>query len=179
VYRQARVLGGGLDIKIGEEDQITVLGDADKLKQLLLNLVDNAIQYTPKGGQITLGLVREGGWARLTVADTGIGIPPEDLPHVFERFYRVDKARSRSAGGAGLGLSIASWIAQAHGGYIGVSSEPGRGTTFTVWLPVVPHAERRDALPTNVGLQAEAHPRPEGDLRPPEGDLRQESQSRL
>ncbi|MER3514484.1 MAG: two-component sensor histidine kinase, partial [Chloroflexota bacterium] len=101
VYRHARILGSGLDIKIGEEDQVTVLGDADKLKQLLLNLVDNAIKYTPKGGQITLGLAREDGWARLTVADTGVGIPPEHLPHIFERFYRVDRARSRGGGGAG------------------------------------------------------------------------------
>jgi signal transduction histidine kinase len=171
VYRQARVLGNGLDIKIGEEDQVTVLGDADKLRQLLLNLVDNAIQYTPKGGQVTLGLAREDGWARLTVADTGIGIPPEDLPHIFERFYRVDKARSRSgasAGGAGLGLSIASWIAQAHGGHITVASEPGRGATFTVWLPVVSNRvlnglsndakEIGEAPPARVGAKAEAHP---------------------
>lgn len=138
VYRHARILGSGLDIKIGEEDQVTVLGDADKLKQLLLNLVDNAIKYTPKGGQITLGLAREDGWARLTVADTGVGIPPEHLPHIFERFYRVDRARSRGGGGAGLGLSIAQWIAQAHGGRITVESEVGRGTTFTVWLPIAP-----------------------------------------
>lgn len=155
VYRQARVLGNGLEIKMGEEDQVTVLGDTDKLKQLLLNLVDNAVKYTPKGGQITLGLVRDNGWARLTVADTGIGIPPEDLPHIFDRFYRVDKARSRAAGGAGLGLSIAQWIAQAHGGHITVSSEVGRGTTFSVWLPVASNGEGLARSPEPAVLSAE------------------------
>jgi heavy metal sensor kinase len=154
VFRQARVLGGGLDMKIGEEDQVTVLGDADKLKQLLLNLADNAIKYTPKGGQVTFGLAQESGWARLTVSDTGVGIAPEELPHIFERFYRVDKARSRAAGGAGLGLSIAHWIAQAHGGKITVTSEAGRGTTFNVWLPVV--AQNGDAPPATVSMQTES-----------------------
>jgi len=136
VYRQVRPLAAGIELVIGAEDQATILGDPDRIKQLLLNLVDNATKYTPQGGQVTLGLQRVEGWAQLSVADTGIGIPAQDLPHIFERFYRVDKARSRAAGGAGLGLSIAQWIVQAHGGKIDVQSEMGKGTTFTVWLPL-------------------------------------------
>ncbi len=136
VYRQVRPLAAGIELVIGAEDQATILGDPDRIKQLLLNLVDNAIKYTPQGGQVTLGLQRVEGRAQLSVADTGIGIPAQDLPHIFERFYRVDKARSRAAGGTGLGLSIVQWIVQAHGGKIDVQSEMGKGTTFTVWLPL-------------------------------------------
>jgi len=136
VFRQVRPLTEGIELSIGEEDQATVLGDPDRLKQLLLNLVDNAIKYTPHGGRVTLGLRRAEGWAVLSVADTGVGIPAKDLPHIFERFYRVDKARSRAAGGSGLGLSIVQWIVQAHGGRIEARSEPGQGTVFTAWLPL-------------------------------------------
>jgi two-component system OmpR family sensor kinase len=136
VYRQMRPMAGGIELTIGEEDQVSSMGDADRLKQLLLNLVDNAIKYTPKGGKVTLGLCRSEGWAVVTVADTGVGIPAEDLPYIFERFYRVDKARSRAAGGTGLGLSIVQWIVQAHGGKIDVQSKPDKGTRFTVYLPL-------------------------------------------
>ena len=135
VYRQARVIADGVQVSLGHEDQAIIPGDPDRLRQLLMNLVDNAIKYTPEGGRVTLSLYREDGWVRIQVADTGIGIPPEDLPHIFERFYRVDKARSREKGGTGLGLSIARWIAEAHGGRIEVESQVGKGTTFTVWLP--------------------------------------------
>ena len=140
VYRQARVIAQqanpGVTVRLGAEDQATVLGDPDRLRQLLLNLAENAVKYTPSGGTVTLGLERRDGWVRVDVADTGIGIPAEDVPHIFERFYRVDKARSREKGGTGLGLSIAQWIAQAHGGRLEVRSEAGDGTTFTLWLPV-------------------------------------------
>ena len=136
VYRQVRPLAEGIELVIGAEDQAAILGDPDRIKQLLLNLVDNAIKYTPKGGKVTLGLQRVENWAQLSVADTGIGIPAQDLPHIFERFYRVDKARSRAAGGAGLGLSIVQWIVQVHSGKIDVQSEMGKGTTFIVWLPL-------------------------------------------
>lgn len=140
VYQQARVLAGNkLTVSLGEEDQARGYGDRDKIKQVLLNLVSNAIKYTPTGGQVTLGLGRVNGWARFTVADSGVGIPPEDLPHVFDRFYRVDKSRTRGAGtpgGAGLGLSIAKWIAQAHGGRLEVSSQMGKGSCFSLWLPL-------------------------------------------
>jgi two-component system OmpR family sensor kinase len=136
VFRQMRPLAENIELSIGEEDQASVLGDADRLKQLLINLVDNAIKYTPNSGRVTLGLRRVESQAVLTVADTGIGIPEQDLPHIFERFYRVGKARSRAAGGSGLGLSIVQWIVQAHNGKISVTSQPGQGTTFTVWLPL-------------------------------------------
>ncbi|WP_049823060.1 sensor histidine kinase [Thermobaculum terrenum] len=110
-----------------------VRGDPDALRQLLLILLDNALKYTAAGGRITVGLEAGGDAAVLKVADTGIGIPPEHLPHIFERFYRVDPARS--GGGSGLGLAIARWLAEAHGGGIQVESAPGRGSTFTVRLP--------------------------------------------
>ncbi|HLF00336.1 MAG TPA: HAMP domain-containing sensor histidine kinase, partial [Anaerolineales bacterium] len=141
VYQQAQVLAANkVAVALGEEDQARAFGDRDKLKQVLLNLVSNAIKYTPTGGKVTLGLARVNGWARFTVHDTGIGIQSEDLPHVFDRFYRVDKARTRAAGtpgGAGLGLSIAKWIAQAHGGRLEVSSQLGKGACFSLWLPLV------------------------------------------
>lgn len=135
IYRQARVIADGLHVTLGHEDQAVVSGDPDRLRQLFLNLVDNAVKYTPRGGRLSLSWGREDGWVRVDVSDTGVGIPGEDLPHIFDRFYRVDKARSRGQGGTGLGLSIAQWIAQAHGGRIEVESQVGRGTTFTVWLP--------------------------------------------
>jgi signal transduction histidine kinase len=138
VFREAQVLAAGVHVGIGEIDQIVILGDRDRLKQLLLNLVSNALKFTPEGGRVTLGLCRVNEWVRLTVSDTGVGIPPADQPHVFERFYRVDKARSRALGGAGLGLSIAQRIVQMHAGRIEVSSDgiPGHGSTFSVWLPL-------------------------------------------
>lgn len=121
-----------------------VAGDQTRLTQLLINLVDNALKYTPAGGRVTVGLAREGDAATLTVADTGIGIAPEHLPHLFERFYRVDAARSRAEGGSGLGLAIADWIARAHGGRIAVTSRVGVGTTFSVSLPLAPLEARDD-----------------------------------
>ena len=114
---------------------ITIDGDRDQLQQLLLNLVDNAIKYTPAGGAIVLSLRAEGDDALLEVRDSGPGIPAADLPHIFDRFYRVDKARSRRIGGAGLGLSIVRGIAVSHGGGVEVESAPGVGTTFRVRLP--------------------------------------------
>ncbi|MBI5879181.1 MAG: HAMP domain-containing histidine kinase [Chloroflexi bacterium] len=138
VYRQARVMAaqrdGNLKIVLGEEDQAVVDGDPDRLKQLALNLVDNAIKYTP-GGEIRLSLHKQNRQVGLRVSDTGPGIPPADVPHIFERFYRVDKARTRETGGTGLGLSIVDWIAKMHGGYVQVQSEPGKGSVFTLWLP--------------------------------------------
>lgn len=110
-------------------------GDRDRLAQVLSNLLDNAVKYTPEGGTVTVTLAREGEAWTIRVADTGIGIPPAHQARIFERFYRVDKARSRDMGGTGLGLAIARHIAQAHGGGISVSSSPGKGSAFTLRLP--------------------------------------------
>jgi signal transduction histidine kinase len=113
--------------------------NADELsiRRLLLILVDNAIKYTPAGGRLEVETVVTGDRVVITVADTGPGIAPEDLPHIFERFWRADRARSRESGGAGLGLSIAQEIAARHGGTLTVASELGRGSRFTLTLPRV------------------------------------------
>jgi heavy metal sensor kinase len=136
VYRQAQVTAKGVTLTLGAEDQAIIVGDRDRLKQVLLNLVDNAIKYTPKGGEVTLSLAKDDGWVKISVQDTGIGISPENIPNLFDRFYRVDKARSRDAGGTGLGLAIAKSVVDAHNGKITVESQVGKGTTFTVWLPL-------------------------------------------
>jgi signal transduction histidine kinase len=113
-----------------------VVGDRDALRRLFLILLDNAVKYTPAGGEIAVSIDDASGAVRVAVRDTGIGIAPEHLPHVFERFYRADRARSRAEGGAGLGLAIGRWIAEAHGGGVRAESEPQRGSTFTVELPL-------------------------------------------
>lgn len=139
VYRQAKILARNrVNICIGQEDQARVLGDRDRIKQVVLNLVSNALDHTPNGGKVILNLKCTGDWACLSVADTGLGIPEEELPHIFERFYRVDRSRQRKAsGGVGLGLSIANWIVINHGGHIEVASQKGKGSEFTIWLPRV------------------------------------------
>ena len=114
---------------------VTLQADEDLLLQLLLNLLDNAIKHTPAGGRVTVGWRVNGRQVELWVRDTGVGIAGEHLAHIFDRFYRVDKARSRAEGGVGLGLSICRWIAEAHGGHISVRSAPGQGSTFTAGLP--------------------------------------------
>ena len=132
----ARHLARGQRLEVGALEPLTVDGDGDRLKQLLLILLDNALRYTPPEGTVTVGLRRTGDRAELTVADTGIGIAPADLAHVFERFYRADPARARDSGGTGLGLAIARWIVEQHDGEIALASEPGRGTIATVRLPL-------------------------------------------
>lgn len=134
VYRQSRMMADGQEVRLGHEDQAIVWGDADRLKQLLLNLTDNAVKYTPAGGEIVFMLYREPEWTRVLVRDSGVGIPANDLPYVFDRFYRADKSRSDRKPGTGLGLSIARWVAEAHGGNLTVESQEGEGTTFTLWL---------------------------------------------
>ena len=121
----------------------TVQGDRARLKQVVVNLLDNAIKYTPRGGRIALSVRREGTYAVLDVTDNGIGIPAEALPHVFKRFFRVDGSRSREQGGAGLGLSIVKSICTAHGAVIEVISAPGRGSTFRIKQPLADEAAAR------------------------------------
>lgn len=133
--RQARMMSSGVSLRLDREDQAIVAGDADQLKQVLLNLLDNALKYTPDGGRVGVSVYREGTWAKLEVRDTGIGIAPEDLPRIFDRFYRAERGMSR-AGGSGLGLSIVNWVVRAHGGCVSVESTPGEGTVFTVRLPL-------------------------------------------
>jgi heavy metal sensor kinase len=115
---------------------VTVEGDRARLKQVIVNLLDNAIKYTPSGGRVSLSVRREGGYAILDVSDDGVGIPAEALPHVFKRFYRVDDSRSRDQGGAGLGLAIVKSICAAHGADVEVASTPGKGSTFRVRQPL-------------------------------------------
>src|SRR6266851_5019836 len=118
-------------------EPLVVSVDATRIRELILNLLTNAVKYTPVGGSVRMQLGSGNGTVTLSVADTGIGIAPGDLPHIFDRFWRADSARTRTGErpGAGLGLAICKWIAEAHGGRIEVVSRPGRGTTFTVTLP--------------------------------------------
>ena len=119
----------------GRAAQYTVRGDETQLTSMFTNLVDNAVKYTPPGGRVEVTGGFEGSEIVIRVSDTGIGIPEGKLPRIFERFYRVDKARSKETGGTGLGLSIVKHVAENHGGRVAVESTPGEGSTFTVYLP--------------------------------------------
>ncbi len=136
-FSAARKLAEGQELLMEEFEPAQISGDTDRLQQLVLILLDNALKYTPAGGSVTLALVVADGQAVVTVADTGVGISAEDLPHVWERFYRADPARGRDPGGTGLGLPIASWIVQQHGGEIDIQSTPGQGTRLCVRLPLL------------------------------------------
>jgi two-component system OmpR family sensor kinase len=161
VFHEMRILAGGkVAIKVADIDEVQVQGDRDRLKQVLLNLVANAIQYTPPGGEVIMSLARIGEQARIIVRDTGPGIPAEDLPFIFERFYRAEKSRTRSRGsGFGLGLSIAQWIVENHDGTIKVDSKEGQGTTFAIWLPILEDGTRTKPLAAGT---AESEKRPSG-----------------
>jgi len=139
VFQEMRIIAGDkVHVHLNEIDQMLVNGDRDRLKQVLINLVANAIQYTPQGGDVFLSLAKVGNQARIVCRDTGPGIPAEDLPHIFERFYRAEKSRTRGKStGFGLGLSITKWIVEHHGGRIEVNSKEGQGTTFAIWLPLL------------------------------------------
>ncbi|MBI3789361.1 MAG: HAMP domain-containing histidine kinase [Gemmatimonadetes bacterium] len=154
VAETAHILGEsqGIVISLPVLEEATVMGDRARLRQLLLNLVTNAIKYTPAGGEVEISLARRLDGVSVSVRDTGIGISAADLPYVFERFWRADRARSRASerGGFGLGLSIARWIAQAHGGTLSVTSRLGRGSTFTVLLPVAADPPRPDGEGTTA-----------------------------
>lgn len=132
----------GLDVCLYTiSSPVTVMADARRITQVFINLLTNAIRYTPRGGKITVEIEdrvfdRNAFFACVSVIDTGIGIPAEELPYLFDRFYRVDEARSRNTGGTGLGLSIAHHFVRAHGGFIRVASQSDEGTTFTVFLPI-------------------------------------------
>lgn len=145
VYETALILGeaAGVTVNLPFSTDVIVAGDRIRLRQLLLNLVTNAIKYTPPGGRVDLGLGRHPDNVTFAVRDTGMGIAAADLPHVFERFWRADRVRSRTAerGGFGLGLAISQWIAQAHGGTLTVQSRLGKGSLFTLTLPVEPMDE--------------------------------------
>lgn len=138
VEQSLKILARMKDISLTVQEPpepVLVKGDESKIEKVLLNIVRNAIKYTDKKGEISIWLEQNRDEVRINVKDSGIGIPEKDLPYIFERFYRVDKARSRNEGGTGLGLSIAKWIIEAHGGYISVVSELKKGSTFTVHLP--------------------------------------------
>jgi signal transduction histidine kinase len=138
VYQQQLSLASGVALGLGDWEQVEVEADADRLKQAVLNLVDNALRYTPAGGAVTLELRRHDNEAAVVVRDTGIGVPPEHQERIFERFYRVDQPRGRQSGGTGLGLAIACEIAIAHGGRIELASDSGVGSTFSLIVPALP-----------------------------------------
>jgi two-component system, OmpR family, sensor kinase len=158
VAEQARVQASDRTIEVAPLQPITLNADRDRLKQVIWNLVENALRYSPSGGAIRLSAVQEADQAVIAVSDEGPGIDPEHLPHLFERFYRVDRARSRATGGAGLGLAIVQHLVKAHGGSVAVQSQPGQGTTFTLRLPGIidssPVAERLDQSDRSRGRPA-------------------------
>lgn len=157
--RQGALLGGeGHQVRLVAAPALSVLGDRDRLKQLLLNLISNAIRHTPAGTEVSLDLAKVGDEAQIRVSDTGQGIAPEDLPYLFDRFYKADRSRRRQsqADSTGLGLAIVQSIARAHGGWVEVASRPGLGTTFTVHLPaegdaLAPAAASDSAAPKRRG----------------------------
>jgi signal transduction histidine kinase len=134
---ELRARDKGLEYDVSSLFDLTVDGDRVKLRQLLTNILDNAVRYTPAGGTVSTTFAIQEGFAVVNITDTGIGIAEEQVPFIFERFYRVDKARSRAEGGAGLGLGIAKHIAESHGGRIEVVSRVGKGSTFSIFLPLV------------------------------------------
>lgn len=140
IHRQATVLGQdrNIEVVLGSVAPAVVLGDELRLRELLLNLVENAVKYSHSGGKVEIALVTDGQQASLSVTDQGIGIAPEDHKRIFDRFFRTDGARNHTKKGTGLGLAICSWIAESHKGRIDVKSEPGHGSLFTVILPLAP-----------------------------------------
>ncbi|MBE0599267.1 MAG: heavy metal sensor histidine kinase [Desulfuromonadales bacterium] len=140
LYLQGNTLGESRSIavklRLEVTEEIRIRGDELRLRQMFLNLIANGIKYTPPGGEVEICLAVRQEEAVVSVHDTGIGIPPEHLPHIFDRFYRIDKARNRADGGTGLGLAISKGMVEAHAGRITVASTPGKGSTFTVFLPL-------------------------------------------
>jgi two-component system OmpR family sensor kinase len=126
-----------IELECGSGEDVTIRGDEELLRRMVVNLLDNAIRYTPPGGRVSATLEAQGHDVRIRVADTGVGIAPDAKGRVFERFYRADKVRNREQGGFGLGLAIVKWIAESHHGAVELTSQPGQGSTFTVRLPAV------------------------------------------
>jgi two-component system, OmpR family, sensor kinase len=162
VFETAVILGedAGLTVSMPTVEDATILGDRLRLRQLFLNLLTNAIKYTSRGGTVELTVKRKDGEVQFAVRDTGIGIAAGDLPYIFERFWRADRARSRLSerGGFGLGLAISQWIAQAHGGTLTVQSRLHRGSTFTVSLPIAPDDAVGEVFADRPPLQATDEP---------------------
>jgi signal transduction histidine kinase len=146
VYEQAQELTNSVSVLLKYCEAAPVLGDPDRLKQVLLNLIDNALKHTDPPGRVTLSLTCQASMAQMTVADSGCGIPAADLPHIFERFYRGRNGRSST----GLGLSIVKWIVEEHHGEITVASEPGQGASFTIRLPIRANGESSCADDSNI-----------------------------
>jgi signal transduction histidine kinase len=140
LYLQSRLLCETKDIEVKllleVDEEIRIRGDELRLRQMFLNVISNGIKYTPENGHMEITLAMDNSFARVDINDSGIGIPAEHLAHIFDRFYRVDKARNRMDGGTGLGLAIVKWIAEAHGGGITVTSEANEGSSFSVRLPL-------------------------------------------
>jgi len=161
VVRQGKTLAQAKALTMSSdlpESPVEVMGDAAKLHQLFLTFVDNAVKYTPAGGTVKVRLGVHERWARVMVQDSGIGIPREDLPNIFDRFYRADKARTREQGGTGLGLAIAKTLVEAHNGQLVISSTPGNGTQVTLNLPLETH--RITSLGDRIGELAAHLPHP-------------------
>ena len=150
-------------------EPVAVLGVRDRLHQLVTNLVENGIRYTPAGGHVTVSVrMADHAMARLDVTDDGIGIAPEHLPRVFDRFYRVDPARARATGGTGLGLAIVKHVAESHGGTVEATSEPGVGSTFSVLLPAEP-AHDESPTPASPSSTSPGQDSPAGPAAAPSG----------
>jgi signal transduction histidine kinase len=146
VLSEIEVAGAGRSVELERavpDDLPAVYADRERIHQVLFNLLDNAVRFTPPGGRVTVSADRHDGSVDVHVADTGPGIPPEHLPRLFERFYRADPARSQKEGGTGIGLAIARSVVEAHGGRIWADSSPGQGSVFTFELPVAPATETR------------------------------------
>ena len=136
VVRESRLIADSLKIVCTKNDSVSIYADRKMIKQMLRTFIDNSIKFTSKQGEIRIDSVNQGGAVKITVEDTGKGIPKEDIPKIFNRFYSVDKTRTKGKAGSGLGLSIAKWIADAHRGHISVYSSAGKGTKVEIVIPV-------------------------------------------
>ncbi|MDT8440680.1 MAG: heavy metal sensor histidine kinase [Desulfuromonadales bacterium] len=154
LYLQGKILAEPKQITVALElqvsEEVRLRGDELRLRQLFLNLISNGIKYTPEGGSVTIALARQADFAVIDIRDSGFGIAADELPRIFDRFYRVDKARNRMDGGSGLGLAIVKWIVEAHGGQIEVASEPDVGSTFSVKLPLAGPTDQKTPLSTTL-----------------------------